>query len=101
MISTVSFTLAYALDWLLGDPGWLPHPVRWMGRTISSGEWLLRTLAKTPVVSFCRPAVDCVWLGLWVWQLVGAVLVARMESDIAVAVSVYLAASRRYAFVAG
>jgi cobalamin biosynthesis protein CobD/CbiB len=28
------FTLAYAPDWLIGDPEWAPHPVRWMGRLI-------------------------------------------------------------------
>ena len=38
-----------ALDLLLGDPHWMPHPVRWMGRTISSLETLLRRLfPKTP-----------------------------------------------------
>ncbi|MEK7803488.1 MAG: cobalamin biosynthesis protein, partial [Deltaproteobacteria bacterium] len=26
---------AYILDLLLGDPKWLPHPVRWIGRYIS------------------------------------------------------------------
>jgi adenosylcobinamide-phosphate synthase len=35
--------LAYALDLLLGDPEWLPHPVRWFGSCISAGErWLRR-----------------------------------------------------------
>jgi cobalamin biosynthesis protein CobD/CbiB len=36
------FTLAYALDWLIGDPEWAPHPVRWMGRLIQVGENFLR-----------------------------------------------------------
>lgn len=26
---------AAALDWLLGDPAWMPHPIRLMGWTIS------------------------------------------------------------------
>lgn len=40
---------AVALDLLLGDPHWMPHPVRWMGRTISGLEKLLRRLfPKTP-----------------------------------------------------
>jgi adenosylcobinamide-phosphate synthase len=30
------------LDWLLGDPHWLPHPVRWMGRMIAALEPKLR-----------------------------------------------------------
>ena len=28
-----ALTLAVILDLLLGDPSWLPHPVRWMGRS--------------------------------------------------------------------
>lgn len=40
---------AVALDLILGDPHWMPHPVRWMGRTISGLETLLRRLfPKTP-----------------------------------------------------
>lgn len=40
---------AVFLDLLLGDPHWMPHPVRWMGRTISGLEPLLRRLfPKTP-----------------------------------------------------
>lgn len=35
---------AVALDLLLGDPHWMPHPVRWMGRTISALEGPLRRL---------------------------------------------------------
>lgn len=42
------FALAYVLDWLVGDPAWLPHPVRWMGQMIKSGEKLLRRFAHTP-----------------------------------------------------
>ena len=40
---------AVVLDLLLGDPHWMPHPVRWMGRTISALEGpLRRLLPKTP-----------------------------------------------------
>jgi adenosylcobinamide-phosphate synthase len=34
--------LAYVLDLLLGDPEWLPHPVRWFGSLIRAGERRLR-----------------------------------------------------------
>jgi adenosylcobinamide-phosphate synthase len=35
--------LAYALDLLLGDPEWFPHPVRWFGSLVRAGErWLRR-----------------------------------------------------------
>ena len=48
MMSPILFAAAYALDWLVGDPAWLPHPVRWMGRMIRGGEKLLRRFAYTP-----------------------------------------------------
>lgn len=35
---------AVVLDLILGDPHWMPHPVRWMGRTISALEKGLRRL---------------------------------------------------------
>ncbi|HZP06437.1 MAG TPA: adenosylcobinamide-phosphate synthase CbiB [Terracidiphilus sp.] len=33
---------SYALDWLIGDPEWMPHPVRGMGWAIATGERVLR-----------------------------------------------------------
>jgi adenosylcobinamide-phosphate synthase len=41
-------SLAYAADLLLGDPDWLPHPVRWFGALTHMGENLLRRLARGP-----------------------------------------------------
>jgi adenosylcobinamide-phosphate synthase len=41
MITPGQFLAAYCLDWIAGDPRWLPHPVRLMGRAISAGERLL------------------------------------------------------------
>lgn len=37
---------AYALDRLLGDPRWLPHPVIGMGKAIAAVEALLRRLCR-------------------------------------------------------
>src|SRR5260370_2508224 len=37
------FLAASCLDWIAGDPHGMPHPVRLMGRAISTGErWLRR-----------------------------------------------------------
>jgi adenosylcobinamide-phosphate synthase len=36
--------LGFMLDWFLGDPAWLPHPVRGIGRLIKEGETFLRHL---------------------------------------------------------
>lgn len=41
-------SLAYALDLLLGDPEWFPHPVRWFGWLTRWGERWLRRLADSP-----------------------------------------------------
>jgi adenosylcobinamide-phosphate synthase len=46
------FMLAYALDWLIGDPEWAPHPVRWMGRLIRIGEHFLRRFIRRPRAEF-------------------------------------------------
>jgi adenosylcobinamide-phosphate synthase len=40
--------LAYALDLLLGDPEWFPHPVRGFGLLIRAGERWLRSLGRGP-----------------------------------------------------
>jgi adenosylcobinamide-phosphate synthase len=49
MVNSIAFHIptslifgALALDWLLGDPPWLPHPVRWIGAAILAGERRLR-----------------------------------------------------------
>src|SRR5271154_6400019 len=40
--------LAYALDLLLGDPEWFPHPVRWFGSVIRVGERWIRRRSDGP-----------------------------------------------------
>jgi adenosylcobinamide-phosphate synthase len=73
MLSSASFALAYALDWLIGDPSWWPHPVRWMGRTISGGERFLRKIAQTPsgefVVGLVLTVIAVATYGLGSWLL--------------------------------
>jgi adenosylcobinamide-phosphate synthase len=41
--------MAGLLDSAIGDPAWLPHPVRIMGKAISWTERLLRKIFRTPV----------------------------------------------------
>jgi adenosylcobinamide-phosphate synthase len=95
MISPASFALAYWLDWLIGDPTWLPHPVRWMGHTISGGEWLLRRLIPTTRSELVAGLVLTVFVvgtyGIGSWS---ELLWFRGENPaLAFVVSVYLAAS--------
>jgi adenosylcobinamide-phosphate synthase len=44
------------LDWAIGDPEWLPHPVRLMGRAITAGERILYRPGKTPARNFLAGA---------------------------------------------
>jgi adenosylcobinamide-phosphate synthase len=95
MISSASFALAYWLDWLIGDPTWLPHPVRWMGRTISGGEWLLRRLIPTTRSELVAGLVLTIFvigtfgIGSWIVLL----WLRGVSPALAFVVSVYLAAS--------
>jgi adenosylcobinamide-phosphate synthase len=48
MIGRKVFAAAYLFDWIAGDPEWLPHPVRLIGKGVEVGERLLRGPAQTP-----------------------------------------------------
>ncbi|MCK9420472.1 MAG: adenosylcobinamide-phosphate synthase CbiB [Nitrospirae bacterium] len=48
MISATVLLLAFGLDLLIGDPRWLPHPVRFIGSAISTMERLLRRSVSSP-----------------------------------------------------
>jgi adenosylcobinamide-phosphate synthase len=95
MISPASFALAYALDWLIGDPTWLPHPVRWMGVMISGGESLLRRFTRAPSSEFVAGLVLTVIVvgtfGFGSWILLHCLGV--WNPKLTFAVSVYLGAS--------
>ena len=56
---------AFALDIFMGDPRWLPHPVRWMGAAIDYFETRFRDLPISPVLSgtlFAGFLVALTWL---------------------------------------
>src|SRR5215475_6982248 len=69
------FALAYALDWLIGDPEWAPHPVRWMGRLIQVGENLIRRFVRTPRAEFAGGLLLSLSVvgafGVGSWRLLG------------------------------
>lgn len=44
MIGPLELILAFILDLAIGDPRWLPHPVRIMGRAIAHAEKFLRAI---------------------------------------------------------
>jgi adenosylcobinamide-phosphate synthase len=43
---------SYLLDWIMGDPEFLPHPVRLIGKTIAAGERTLRRPVSGPLAEF-------------------------------------------------
>ncbi|ABK17425.1 adenosylcobinamide-phosphate synthase CbiB [Syntrophobacter fumaroxidans] len=50
---------AYLLDLLAGDPQWLPHPVRWIGRLIQRAEAIFHDAEASPLLQ--RLAGICFW----------------------------------------
>jgi len=50
MMDRKVFAAAYLFDWIAGDPEWLPHPVRMIGKGVEAGERLLRRPTQTPAL---------------------------------------------------
>jgi len=55
---------AFALDIILGDPPYLPHPVRWMGQAIEKFEPPFRKLNASLIISGALYATALI-LGTW------------------------------------
>jgi adenosylcobinamide-phosphate synthase len=71
-VNAIVLACAYAMDWVAGDPEWLPHPVRAIGRLIAGGESLARPGQRSPSRD--------VWLGALVTTLVvGVTAVAALS----------------------
>src|ERR1700683_4955272 len=87
------FVAAYLLDLVIGDPVWIPHPVRLFGWTIAGGERLLRRHPSGKGVEFCKGLLLTSFLvstagfgSLWLVKLAG-----RYSPGVAIAISIYLA----------
>ena len=74
----LALTFAVVLDLLLGDPLWLPHPVRWMGRAIEILEPRFRRLALSPL--FFSGALMAAGLVLAVW--IGCLLIVALAAGL-------------------
>ncbi len=80
---------AFALDLVLGDPRWMPHPVRLIGRTAVILEWLLtRVFGRNRFsgILFTLLIAGGAYFGTW-GLLWGA---GRIDPRLAVGVCVYL-----------
>ncbi|MFC1881718.1 adenosylcobinamide-phosphate synthase CbiB [Thermodesulfobacteriota bacterium] len=73
MLAWYILPTAFMFDLILGDPHYLPHPVRWMGKTIEVAEPRFR---KIPVDSIIAGALFAVGLITGTWLLTYFLLVA-------------------------
>jgi adenosylcobinamide-phosphate synthase len=69
---------AFILDLVLGDPRWLPHPVRFMGRLAEAVEIPTRRVLSSPFVAGVVSAfivmgatLLAVWVLLWTSSIIG------------------------------
>ncbi len=85
--------LAYLLDLAVGDPQWLPHPTRWIGRWLSLVERIFYDGAASPTVQ--RFAGCAFWLMVVAGVFSGGMLLIEftgaLDSLLAQAVAVWLA----------
>ena len=84
--------LAFALDAVIGDPRWLPHPVRFIGRAITYGEGRLRQTTAFAPSDFQRGAVLVVLVVLGTYLLTALLLyfLTRWSLWIGISVSILL-----------
>lgn len=64
LLPWLALPAAFALDSLLGDPRWLPHPIRWMGRAIELAEPVFRKWFRNELVAGGLFALTLI-LGCW------------------------------------
>jgi adenosylcobinamide-phosphate synthase len=58
-VSLFVFVAAVVLDFILGDPRWLPHPVRWIGSLISVLDRLLYPKRRSSCIEFFIGIILC------------------------------------------
>jgi adenosylcobinamide-phosphate synthase len=69
MEHTTVLILAFALDAVVGDPPWLPHPVRLIGKAIEYWENRIRRTAAPSTSDFRRGATLVAIIVLWTYLL--------------------------------
>lgn len=89
-----ALALAVALDLWLGDPPWMPHPVRWMGTAISRLEPRFRSLPFRAVVSGGLMAALLV-AGVWIICL----LLVKLATTVHPAAGILLQAAMIYSCI--
>ncbi len=86
MISATVLLLAFVLDLLIGDPRWLPHPVRFIGSAISTMERVLRSAVASPAAERTAGFVLVIVIVAPVYFLTGVIvlLLNRLSEQVSV-----------------
>lgn len=90
-----TLTASYLLDWVLGDPESLPHPVRLIGHAIQTGDRTLRRMGDGPEREFISGALltGSVVLGSAYAASMLLTIMKRSNASLGRAAEVWLAAS--------
>ncbi len=64
LLPWLTLPAAFVLDQMVGDPRWLPHPIRWMGQAIEGAEPLFRRLVRSELLAGTLFALSLI-LGCW------------------------------------
>jgi adenosylcobinamide-phosphate synthase len=85
--------LAYGLDLTIGDPQWLPHPTRWIGRLITWVESVFYDDQASPNLQ--RLAGCAFWMSVVAGVFIGATVIIQLSVHLDVlfgyAVTIWLA----------
>ena len=76
---------AVALDLLLGDPKWMPHPIRWMGKAIHHWEPAFRRLPFSPLLCgafFALVLVSIAWAAAGLLSLTAHAILPLLGSGV-------------------
>jgi adenosylcobinamide-phosphate synthase len=88
------FAAAYALDWCVGDPEWLPHPVRMIGWSIEAAERALHRRSSEKRVELAKGALVAVGVPVLSALCVYALLRAlRSHATVQTAAELWLAST--------
>jgi len=80
---------AFLLDLILGDPQFLPHPIRWMGKAIELLEPAFRKFSKNLTVSGTFFALFLI-LTSWVITFIIVVIAGKLHPILGIVIEIVL-----------
>jgi adenosylcobinamide-phosphate synthase len=80
---------AFLLDLILGDPQFLPHPIRWMGKAIELLEPAFRKISKNLSVSGTFFALFLI-LTTWIITFIIVVIVGKLHPVLGIVIEIVL-----------